>query len=347
MRKLVARPGSMADAAALAFTARGAMAFIAGGALVLASACGSTNHPGGPGGPGGTTDAPAGSTTDAPHGSNPDAPAPSGTDPASMGPYTVSSMDVNIPGSASGRTVPATIYTPNAPGPHALVVISPGFQMARSQYVSYAQHLASWGFVAINCTYADTSFLADHQKLADDVSAVITYALAQQTLAIDSAKIATAGHSEGGDISTLAAADDPRVKAVVGWDAVDGSNPSVVPEKMSSLHAALAVVGETTDGSGGGMPCAPTAENFQQFYIAAASPAYQLTLAGADHMDWVDDGSCLGCIFCAAGTADPSLAHTTTRRVNVAWLRRQLFGDTSMDPWLAAPPEAGTSVARK
>jgi hypothetical protein len=73
----------------------------------------------------------------------------------------------------------------------------------------------------------------------------------------------------------------------------------------------------------------------------------QLTLAGADHMDWVDDPSCALCSFCAAGTADPSLAHTTTRRLNVAWLRRRFFGDVAMDPWLAAPPEAGASVARK
>jgi dienelactone hydrolase len=253
---------------------------------------------------------------------------------------------VSIPGSASGRTVPATIYTPTgASGARPLVVVSPGFQMPRTQYASYADHLASWGFVVALCDYADSGFFADHQKLADDVSSVIDWALAHET--IDAAKIATAGHSLGGDISTLAAADDARVAAVVGWDPVDASNPSVVPEKMTSFHAALAVVGETTDGSGGGMPCAPSADNFQQFYAAAPAPAVQLTLAGADHMDWVDDGSCAFCGLCTAGPADPSLAHTTTRRLTVAWLLRVLDGDTTMDPWLDAPPEAGTAVTRK
>ena len=141
----------------------------------------------------------------------------------------------------------------------------------------------------------------------------------------------------------------PRVKAVVGWDPVDSSNPSVVPEKMSTLHAALAVVGETTDGAGGGMPCAPTADNFQQFYAAASSPAYALTVSGADHMDWVDDGSCTLCGFCTAGTASPDRARTITRRVNVAWLRRQLLGDTSMDTWLDTPPEvtAGNATVQR
>jgi len=313
--------------------------------LVLVSACGSTNHPGGPGG---AIDAPR-EPGDAHTGGDgaTDAATGSAGDPANTGPYMVTTQDVQIPGSAQGRTVLATIYTSNAPGPHALVVVSPGFQMPRTQYASYAQHLASWGFVAISCDYADTGFFADHQKLADDVSSVIDYALAQSSLAIDSAKIATAGHSLGGDISTLAAADDARVKAVVGWDPVDASNPSVVPEKMGSVHAAVAVVGETTDGAGGGMPCAPAADNFQQFYMAAPSPALQMTLAGADHMDWVDDPSCAFCTFCTAGTADASLARTTTRRLDVAWLRRQLFADATMDPWLTAPPEAGASVARK
>jgi dienelactone hydrolase len=263
----------------------------------------------------------------------------SAIDPANPGPYATTHADVSIPGSAPGRTVPATVYEPTgAASPRPLVVISPGFQMARAQYTSYAEHLASWGFVAISCDYADQGFFAAHQALADDISSVIDWALANR--AIDPAQIATAGHSLGGDLSVLAAADDARIAAVVGWDPVDASNPSVVPEKMASLHARLAVVGETTDSSGGGMPCAPAGDNFQAFYAAAPSPAYQLTLAGADHMDWVDDPSCALCSLCTAGTADASLARTTTRRMTVAWLLH-------MDSWLAAPPETGTSVASK
>jgi hypothetical protein len=119
---------------------------------------------------------------------------------------------------------------------------------------------------------------------------------------------------------------------------------------MSSIHAALAVIGETTNGSGGigGMSCAPSADNFQQFYMAAASPAYQLTVAGADHMDWLDNPNCgFTCSACTAGTADPALSRKATRRLNVAWLRRYLFDDTSMDTWLDTPPESGLSVQRR
>lgn len=264
-----------------------------------------------------------------------DAPPASGTDPASDGTATVTTTTVTIP-ATTGHTVPATIYT--SQGANALVVISPGFQMARTQYATYAHHLATWGFVVVLTDYADQGFFADHQTLANDIGFVITYALAQYP-AIDAQKIALAGHSLGGDLSVLAASGDARVKAVVGWDPVDASSPSVVPEKMTGFTAALAVIGETTDGSGGFMPCAPTADNYAQFYAAAPSPAFAMTLDGADHMDWVDDGTCSLCTLCTAGTAPPERAHTATRRLNVAWLRARLFADQAMQPWLASPPE--------
>lgn len=285
-----------------------------------------------------SVDAPA-STDAAP---TTDAPA-STTDPATDGPYTVTTATVSIPAGGT-RTAPATTYVPSSPAPHPLVFVSPGFQMARTQYASYAQHLATWGFTVVLADYTDTGFFADHQMLADDVSVEITWALAQSNLAVDATKIATAGHSLGGDISMLVAADDNRIKAVVGWDPVDGSSPAVLP-KVPAITAAIAVIGETTDGAGGGMPCAPTAQNYQQFYAAAKTPAYELNVPTADHMDWVDDPTCAFCTFCTAGTAPAELARTATKRLNVAWLRSRFFADASMATWLSAPPEVAAGTA--
>jgi predicted dienelactone hydrolase len=309
--------------------------------LVVVAACGSHGN---------ANSLDAASAQDATRGSD-SAPGDSaiGADPAGDGPSSVATQTASISGATTGRKVPATIFVPT-PANHALVVVSPGFQMQRTQYVSYAQHLATWGYTVVLTDYADTSLFADHQKLADDVGAVITFALAQTALGLDADKVGVAGHSLGGDISTLAAAGDARIKSIVGWDPVDASSPSVVPEKMGSVHAALAVIGETTNASGGGMPCAPAAENFQQFYAAAASPALAMTVTGADHMDWVDDPSCGFCGFCTAGSADAALARTATKRLDVAWFGRTLLGDATMDPWLTSPPEvaAGTaSVVRK
>lgn len=264
-------------------------------------------------------DAPVGSPTDA--ATHVDAPVSTGGDLADDGPSTVTSATATLTGATSDRKLPATIYTPS-PANGAAVIISPGFQLARTQYASFAHHLATYGYTVFLTDYADQGLFADHQKLADDVGAVITYALAQQGIT----QVALAGHSLGGDISTLTATADTRVKAVLGWDPVDASSPDVVPAKMATFHGALAVIGETTDGSGGFMPCAPTADNFQQFYAAAPSPAMILTAANADHMDWVDDGTCAVCGLCTAGTADATDVHAATRRMNIAWLDEQLLG---------------------
>lgn len=262
-------------------------------------------------------------------------------DPAGDGDYAVTTSTVSIPGAAQGRTLAANVFLPTgAPSPRPLVVVSPGFQLSRAQFTSYAEHLASWGFVVVLTDYAESGFFPDHDKMASDIPAVITWAIGQSAYAVDATKIATAGHSLGGKLSVFAATKDPRIQAVVAWDPVDSSNPSVAPERMTAMTAAIAVIGETTNGSGGGMPCAPAAENFQQFYAAAPSPALAITVSGADHMDWVDDPSCFVCGFCSPGTIDAEVVRTVTRRLDVAWLRLQLLGDTTMNAWLDTPPEA-------
>lgn len=273
-----------------------------------------------------------------------DAPPPA-PDPAADGTATVTTASAAIPGRGAGRTLASTVFVPSTPGPRALVVVSPGFQMARSQYTSYARHLATWGFVVVLTDYAESGFFLDHARLAADIGAVIDWALAQPNLAVDRQRIAAAGHSLGGKLSVFAATLDPRIRAVVGWDPVDSSNPSVAPERMGGLTAAIAVVGETTNASGGFMPCAPAADNFQTFHAASPSPALQMTIADADHMDWVDDPSCSLCTLCTAGSAASERARTATRRLDVAWLRRQLFADTTMDRWLDMPPEVAAGTA--
>lgn len=292
------------------------------------------------GGPGQQHPAVDGPTsTDGP--ATPDEPPVAAGDPAGDGPSVVTETTASIPGSATGRTLPATIYVPDGAS-HPLVVVSPGFQMARTQYASYAHHLATWGFVVVLTDYADTGFFMDHQTAADDITSVIDWAIANQP--VDATKIATAGHSLGGKLSVFAATQDARIAAVVAWDPVDSNNPSVVPQKMTGLTAAIAVIGETTDGAGGGMPCAPTADNYAQFFASAPSPALSITVAGADHMDWVDDPNCTFCSFCTAGTIDAATVRIATRRLDVAWLRRRLQGDAAMDPWLLTPPEAALAV---
>lgn len=292
------------------------------------------------GGPDGTPGQPDGAPgqPDAAPGGGADASTPGG-DPSGDGSYAVHSEDVTI------ASVTATLYGPSTDGgatitvsgaPFALVVVSPGFQMPRAQYDSYARHLATWGFVVVAQDFGG-GFSPDHAALAAQTSAVIDWALVAPALAgkVDATRIGAAGHSLGGKISMLAAADDNRIGAVVGWDPVDANAPSVAPERMADIAGPVAVLGETGNGAGGFMPCAPTADNFQQYYAAAAAPALEVTVLDADHMDWVDDTTCGFCGFCTpAGTVDPEAVKALSRRTTVAWFRRHLLGDTAMDAWL-------------
>lgn len=284
------------------------------------------------------------------------APTPAG-DPGSPGARDVHvADDVSIP--VGQGTVTATVCSPSADGgatpvagPSPLVVLSPGFQLPRSQYRSACEHLASWDYLVILQTYSQSGFSIDHETLAGDVGRILDWALgAGSGLAgrVDADRIAAAGHSLGGKVSILAAVLDARIGAVIGWDPVDANSPSVTPEMMDELDVPFAVIGETLDAEGGFMPCAPAADNYQQYfeYACAAPAALEVTVADADHMDWVDDRSSCGitCQFCAEGTTDDATTRAITRRVTTAWLELHLRGRAGAAAYLEAPG-IGTGVA--
>lgn len=287
-------------------------------------------------------------------------------DPADPGAYAVHvADDVAIP--VGGGTATATICSPSddggghpAAGRFPLVILSPGFQLPRDQYASACRHLASWGFVVVLQDYAgDGGILSppNHQQLAEDVGDVIDWVLdASDGLAarVDAAHIATVGHSLGGKVSILAAILDDRVGATVGWDPVDATppidngSPSVTPERMDELTVPIAVLGETLDATGGFSPCAPAEDNYVQYFehACAAPVALEITIDGADHMDWVDDRAGCGftCSVCRTGTADDAHTRAITRRATTAFLLAHLMGAGGYESFLA-PPQLGEGAS--
>ncbi|MBZ0238626.1 MAG: hypothetical protein K8M05_40320 [Deltaproteobacteria bacterium] len=282
-----------------------------------------------------------------------DAPMASG-DPAMPGSWMVHTQASVTIALGSGGSVAGSVYSPStdgatpAAGPFPLVIVSPGFQLARTQYRIFCEHLATWGHVCVTREYASSG---THQDKAREVGGVIDWALsAASGLAsrVDAQAIGVAGHSLGGKVSINAAILDTRIKAVVGWDPVDALPPlgdgsqSVAPEMMGSLRVPIAVLGELTDSTGGlgGMSCAPAADNYQRFFTAAceAPAALEVTIQMADHMDWIGDrGSCgFACLACQNGQTADAVVHTITKRVTAAWFLRHLRGDTSVEPWLSA-----------
>ena len=282
-------------------------------------------------------------------------------EPGDYGLYTVDLVE--IPGSAPGREVDATVCAPadaggeiSGDGPFPLLILSPGALQSRDQYMSYCEHLATWGFFVIAQDIIGNNGWfppANHKRPAADVSAIIDWATSEENAwagAIDGNAIGVAGHSMGGKVSLLAAAQDARIGAVVGWDPVDANAPftgpgssnwsSVTPELMPDVVQPIALIGETLNSQGSffSPACAPADQNFQQYYEFAVSTALSVEVFDADHMDWTDSGGCWPCSPC--GSAElKTLTQQLTRRLTTAWFLRHLAGDNSIDPEQELQPE--------
>ena len=262
-------------------------------------------------------------------------------DPGSPGVWEVDESDGTIETALGDAAI--TVYSPSSGGPFPLVVVSTGFQIGRDSYAETCRHLASWGYVVLVHDYT----AGHHQEKAAEIGDLIDGALARLGARIDATRIAVAGHSLGGKVSINAAILDDRIDAVIGWDPVDALPPfsdgstSVTPELMAGLTVPLAVLGETLDGS-----CAPGADNYVRFFEAAcaAPAALEVTVAGADHTDWIDENGACGfaCLVCATGTTPPATTLEITRRVTTAWLQVHLRGLDEYASFLVAPGAPAT-----
>ena len=142
-----------------------------------------------------------------------------------------------------------SLFEPNVEGSLPLVIVSPGFQLDRDFYRSYAEHLASWGFIVATQSYSGrvSGNCSSHASIAEDTLALVEV-LTNDTflnLDINPEAVGLVGHSLGGKISILSAVLDSSIAAVVGLDPVDANTPSVTPGLSVISRAALADWGNT------------------------------------------------------------------------------------------------------
>ncbi|MDP3275541.1 MAG: hypothetical protein Q8Q09_10125 [Deltaproteobacteria bacterium] len=301
---------------------------------------------------------------------------PATADYSGNGPLTAMSLAVRnvrlntstgCAGNDCSVQVAITVPIGSAPGreaPFPVIVLSNGFQLGGAQYQSYALRAARWGYVVIRWdTTTESGGLPRsiaHRALANMAAAVVTDASATPELRgqLDTRRVVFAGHSRGGKISALAAAQT-NAAGLVGFDPVDAPPPgtSAGPDYPSAVTALTAYrgpsafVGAALGGTSMfGMPCAPTASNYQRFFMAGTNPASEITLANTGHMQFLDmRSSCgLACTFCPTGSAMDAqvrdisqvvliaLAERATRSVDTsayltptgAWLSRQALAST-------------------
>lgn len=244
------------------------------------------------------------------------------------------------------RSTPWLATFPTAPGsPRPMLLFAPGFQIPSSAYAALMTHVATWGFVAVRADPPASFIGPSHPDMVLDLRAVLDHLLAPSALPItvDAARIALSGHSLGGKLAVMVAGADARVGAVYAFDPVNNGGgstgqPNILPQGIAAQTIPFGFAGELLDGSGGFQPCAPLALNYQTFFNAAASTtaAYEWTLDGAGHMDFVTNPAQCGfaCSLCQDGPLDTAVTHGFMRSSTVAFLRTHLLGEPGLCGWL-------------
>lgn len=252
------------------------------------------------------------------------------------GPWAVEETSFVLQDRERGRRVEVLLLHPRRAEPAPWVLFSPGFLFTGPDYRSWGEVLASHGVPTALLSYAYSLFNPDHRVLAADLQWVLDHLpqeAARRGIPLALHRVALVGHSLGGKLSFLVAAERP-VQAVVGLDPVDGGPPGVTDPRrfpsavalMGAIEAPVLLLGAEYGGRGlFGMPCAPPAGNFRQFFEAAAGPALEVLQYGAGHLDYLDNPQCgFLCSLCWPGE-DPVATQAEAQRYTLLFLRGHLL----------------------
>ena len=338
-----------------------------GAAAATSSSSGGAAATTGAGGDAGTTTSSGSttSTTSAGTGAGGESTVP---DPDLDGPYTVAELTDKIDVASSGdKGLDVRCFYPTAgpsAGPYPVIVVGHGFSIPGWEYDSYLKRLGTFGYVALTVDYPGSIQAGvNNVKQAQDMIGGLDWAGKKAELAgkADTGTAGMSGHSLGGKVAFLASTMDARVKAAITLDPVDGSmnctpqNCPDVSDLMPKLTIPTAMLGETTDASGGpgGMSCAPAANNYTTFYASAKTPSLSVTVNGANHMSFVDDpskcpllfGIINPCTSCNPATLAQAKALSLSRAFVVAFYERHLRGDLAYDTYLTGAQAQARYVA--
>ena len=281
--------------------------------------------------------------------------APVVVDPYLDGPLGVTEESVRV-GMGGGwpteRNIDVDIYLPTdlSGAPYPVVIYSHGFQLTGSHYATTGQRMASHGLVAVLPSYGDNMISPrSHTDLAADVTVLIDWVIEQTATegtvfhgVADSTRVGAGGHSRGGKHSILAATLDSRILATFDVDPVDAGHPlfgetdgypSVTPELMGDLTVPSGFVGAGRSAEATmGQACAPEAQNYHQYFVAASTPAFEYLLTTAGHLDFADRCGLI-CSTCRAGD-DPEWNRAFAAATMLSFYRFYLADDGRYRPWI-------------
>lgn len=254
-------------------------------------------------------------------------------DYAAPGRYAAAFRTADIPG-ATEMMRNSRIYYPDSAGviprraaPAPIVVFGHGWQMGIDRYYSYAEHLASWGYVVVLPTISNPLFRPEHDRRARLMADAARFTAALDTATGDPfrGRLARAswgfcGHSMGGGLAFLAADImelGDTLKAVVSL-ASPQTNP---PTDAANVLVPKFVI------AGGVDNIAPWRDVRAAYWQEALPPGSFAVIRGANHGYFMDYSSWLENGGTATITRDEQLRNS--RRYLTVLFERHLHGDES------------------
>lgn len=198
-------------------------------------------------------------------------------DLSQRGPHDVLHGDLALIG------MPGVVCTPRSGRGLPAVAFGHGWMQPPSRYVNLLRHLASWGIVAAAPGTQGGAF-ASHRLLSSDLRSTLDVCtgvrLGEGDISVDEKRLGLAGHAMGGGCAVLAAADEPRVRAVATL-AVAETLPSAFPaaERVTApgLHIAA-----------GKDLLTPAVSNAEPIAKAWGGPAQLRTVKKASHLAFTE-----------------------------------------------------------
>ncbi|MDZ4774711.1 MAG: dienelactone hydrolase family protein [Planctomycetota bacterium] len=210
--------------------------------------------------------------------------------------------------------------------PYPAITFGHGFLQAPSAYQGTLQHLATWGYFII-ASESQGSFAPSHQGLADDMRTTLDWLSAQNANAsspyfgrVDVNAYGMSGHSMGAGCSILAAAVDPRVKALANMAAAETS-PSAIGA-IANVNCPVMLLSGSQDGT------VPVATNGQLMYAAAHAPRQLPVITGGYHCGFVDTPS-FGGLGCDSGSIPKAIQLAIARRKLTSFFETYLHRNAS------------------
>jgi dienelactone hydrolase len=231
----------------------------------------------------------------------------------------------------AGATIPTRVFYPSdGGGSYPVVGVVHGASRNGSFMRVMAETIASRGCVAVVPDMPCEVYVCDHDANAEQLSALLDWAVAQSSTAgspieglVDGELRGLVGHSWGGLASHLATARDGRIDALVLLDPNDDLGVGARAARDIAVPT-MQLLAQSASGCN-------SMWNEDIITPALGGPYAQLTITRSGHCDPEDPSDALCPLVCGGGARETA---PIFRRYAVAWIVCALGIDASVAPWV-------------